>query len=188
MVSFVKNLKRKPLHLTTVKWLETRRSINRTNNTEPLSWVPTAHEDCRLLISVANMRRTFKRVNPRNTAVSSEHGQTSWLECLWTFSISTIPVYHPHLLKNGEHCSSTQASQGNWTKWLSPCSTHFSTILNTVDPLIMCIPPQQIHGQCNSPLTAHRPIPPGQEDYLCENAVNWLQLSFWNHSALQACH
>lgn len=55
-------------------------------------------------------------------------------------------------------------------------------------PPTICIPPQQIHVWLNRLSTAHRPVPPGQEEYLCENAAHWLQLSFQHHSALQARH
>ena len=39
-----------------------------------------------------------------------------------------------------------------------------------------------------SPSHPHCPIPSGQEEYLCKNAVHWLQLRIQHHSTLQAHH
>jgi hypothetical protein len=36
-----------------------------------------------------------------------------------------IPVCRPHMLQQFNHCACTKASYGNWTKSLSPSSTHF---------------------------------------------------------------
>ena len=55
-------------------------------------------------------------------------------------------------------------------------------------PTLICIPPQQIHRWCNLHCTPQCPLPPGQEEHLCENAVHWLQLNVQHYSAFQAHH
>ena len=74
-----------------------------------------------------------------------------------------IPVCCHYMLQDDHHCSCTQEDKDNWTKWLPPHSTHF----------------------CHHH-TAHCPIPSGQEEYLCQNALHWLQLSIQHDSTLQA--
>jgi hypothetical protein len=48
--------------------LNTIFALFKENNTEPLMWAHTSHEDCMFPISVADLRKTFERVNPRKAA------------------------------------------------------------------------------------------------------------------------
>ena len=83
-----------------------------TKRKPALSWTLTSYSqttapptwDCGLSFSVADVSKTFKRVNRRMApgpdgilAASSEHVQTSWLVCLRTYSINPYPsLLSPH--------------------------------------------------------------------------------------------
>jgi hypothetical protein len=73
----------------------------------------------------------------------------------------------------------------NWTnsyqRDLKNCNILFLWILaeqgGTLDPLQLAYLPNRSTDDAIS--IALRPLPPGQEEHLCENAVHWLQLSIW---------
>ena len=74
---------------------------------------------------------------------------------------------------------------GNGLTWLTSITasgktghgSHQHQHAENYRPTPIRIPPQQIHRWCNLNRTPHCPFPPGQKEHLCENAVDWLQLS-----------
>jgi hypothetical protein len=72
--------------------------------------------------------------------------------------------------------------------WKAGHGSHQHHYPRNTRPTPICIPPQQIHGLRNLYYTPHCPLPPGQEEHLCDNAIHWLQLSVQHYSALKAHH
>ena len=80
-----------------------------------------ATKTCGLSFTAANGSKTFKRVNPHKAAGPDgipsrvlRAWQTSWLECLQSYSISPYPsLLSPHASSGDNHSSCTQESKGN---------------------------------------------------------------------------
>ena len=59
----------------------------------------------------------------------------------------------------------------NWVLDVMTCHSQLVKVGNNISTSI-CLPPQKIHRRCNRHLTANCPIPSGQEEYPCKNAVH----------------
>jgi hypothetical protein len=135
-----------------------------------------APKDCGLSISVADVSKTFKRVNTRKAA---GRGQTNWLECLRIYSISPYPSlvsthdsrWPPLFLDPRKQRSLNEMT--TLTSVTMKCferlvNDHLiSTLHDTLDPLQFdTIDPQTMQSP------SHCSIPFGQQEYLRKNAVH----------------
>ena len=125
------------------------------DNSVPPTWPAT--KKCGLSFSVDDVSMTFKLANPRKVADPDGIPSHVLRACAAGWCVYghiqslPIPVYCPHMLQDGHHCSCTQEGKDNWTKWLLPLALT-SVIMNCFERLTsyprlisVCVMPQQVH-------------------------------------------
>ena len=127
----ITDYKKKTSHVTDTDVLLPDKLNSFFARSEDSSVPPTqpATKDCGLSFSVADVSKTFKHVILRKApgstaslATSSENAQTSWLECLRTYSISPYPsLFSPLPSRCPPLFQESKLTELND----SPCSTHF---------------------------------------------------------------
>ena len=162
------------------------------DNTVPPKQLVTNY--CWFSFSMANMSKTFKCVNPRKAAgpvgIPSRflRACAEQLAGVFTgiFNLSLSKSAVPTCFKRGTIVPVPKKAKVTELNYFRPVALT-SVIMKCCERLVKdhhlyltchprptpnCLPPQQVHRRCNHHHTAHCPIPPGQEEYLCKNAVH----------------
>jgi hypothetical protein len=181
-------------------------TLFKASNTEACTRAPAVLDDCVIMLSVANVNKTFRQVNIHKAAGPDGlpwrvlKACADQLSCVFTdiFNLCLIESVIPTCFKQTTIVPVPKEAKVTCLNYYRPVAltsvamkcferpvmAHINTILP--DLLDQFATDPQMTPNLN--LNPHCHFSPGQKEHLCENAVHWLQLSIQHHSAHEAHH